>query len=661
MNMKMNQDQITRLMAGLRADARAKVAGIKPESVEEKRVLQFIDGNNSTVAKVAEKTAQSHVGEHQRGAILAAGAPKTLAESGLLAAGFEFDDSQKRALHKLIHGKHVCLIGAAGTGKTTLVKHALAQLIYGSDEMMNPFGLRQLTGEQGPSIAMVAFTGIATQVMAAMLPAWLAPACKTIHSLLEYKPTDEDGKMFAPARNANAKLDHDIVIVDETSMLGLDLWHNLVDALRPHTRVILIGDLNQLKPVADATFFAYALSAGLDERADWSLAELTTIHRQKEAAANKIIEGAHAILNGNKVRFDDPKTDPDWRFIGFELPSKANDAHNQIAGAVKWLMSQQTPGTPDRLLFDPYQDLLLCAGNGFDENDSASFIQQSPLNGTLSRMIEPPSSEHPVYIIDAGRESKKFAVGHRIMATKNESPAATKRVTNGLTGRIIKIENNGAWKGNRALFGTEEEVMTWRREQAAAAMARTRSVTEGTPVTFAPFELASMDTSKFTANETKEDRQASHKITVQYANGAERSYTSAADVMSIQLAYAMTVHKAQGSQADTVIIVVHHAVKRQLSREWLYTGVTRARRRVIMLYTRMGLDTAVSRQQIFGASLKEKIERYRMVMDTGRAFVRLNALDLSVDKSDQKQGNYMVDGVDDLTDAIKDEEDFGDA
>jgi ATP-dependent exoDNAse (exonuclease V), alpha subunit - helicase superfamily I member len=635
--MGLTPDQMARLMRGVKLQQRAKVAGVKgPETREERRLFQHIDSQN--IARAKTEAAKAPPRPVTPGLINFDGAPRSLEESGLTADGFTFDDSQIAALDKLIHGKHVCLIGAAGTGKTTMVKHAMAKLIYGGDDVrVNPMGIRRLSGDQGPSIAICAFTGIATQVVRSMLPSWLHPACKTIHTLLEYKPVDQNMDdesdrtsqrkrgMFMPTRNANYKLDHDLIVIDEASMLGLDLWHNLVDALRPHTRVILIGDLNQLKPVADATMFAYALSAGIDQKDGWDIAELTTIHRQKEPAANKIIDAAHAILNGKQPKFDDPEKDPDWRFVGLELPPQGQRAHAGIVSAIEFFRNQPTPGgtDPERKLFDPYKDLLLTAGNGFDENDSASFVQQSPLNATLSRLIEPPSDDNPMYIIDAGRETRRFAVGHRVMATKNESPDTKDRVTNGLTGRIVRIEPNKNWNGKKGQFGTEKEVNEWRAAQAKALL---NGNANGLGVDLESFKLGVMDTSKMEAmNEV--ERQSSHIITVRYGNGAERVYRTAADVESIRLAYAITVHKAQGSQADTVVIVCHHAVKRQLSREWLYTAVTRARKRVILLYTRMGLSTAISRQQIFGATLKEKVNRYRQVMEGGNVHVRLRAYD----------------------------------
>lgn len=656
--MPISQEQLNRLMAGVSLKLRSERVGVVPSTKEEKRLFNHIESQNIAAKDPHPEPIVTRSINH----IAFENAPLTREESGLTAGGMTFDESQLDALRKLIRAKHICLIGAAGTGKTTMVKEALGRLIYDGDEEqgIKPLGIRRLPEDQGPSVAICAFTGIATQVIRATLPVWLHPAVKTIHSLLEYKPAmgmeDSQGRkaMFVPTRHARNKLDHDVIVIDETSMLGLDLWHNLVDALRPNTIIILIGDLNQLKPVADATFFAYALSAGIDRKDGWDIAELTTIHRQKEPEANRIIEGAHAILNGKQPTFDDPSKDPNWRIIGYEIPSKADQAHTTIVQAVNVLRAQPTPEkriktsldgsettelvmNKDRVIFDPYLDLLLTAGNGYDENDSASFVQQAPLNGTLSRLIEPPTDEHPVYVIDAGRESKRFAVGHRVMATKNESPDVVDRVTNGLTGRITEIHSNSNWKGNKAMFGTEKEVLAFRESMAKAAGRNEMGVN------LTAFSLSMVDTTKFEAEAKDDERQASHVISVKYANGAERTYRTAVDVGAIQLAYAMTVHKAQGSQADTVIIVVHHSVKRQLSREWLYTAVTRARRRVIILYTRMGLAKAVAHQQIYGANLREKVNRYRATMESGNAIVRLKAREQVTEYTSEPDSDFEVD------------------
>ena len=611
-------------------------------SFADRKIVKSMDTRAKVIRANAASESSSHSGaggeEPQthsdssttkgEGLFSYANMPQSIEASGLALENITLDDSQEQAIDKLIHGKHVCLIGAAGTGKTTMIKIALGKMIYGDEESgIDPIGLRHLKGEQGPSVALCAFTGIASQVIRKTMPDWLAPACKTIHSLLEFKPAsasdDPNMNTFFPSRDENNPIDHDIVIIDEASMMGLDLWHKVIDACRPHTRVILIGDLNQLKPVADATMFAYALAAGLDERnRDWDISELTTIHRQKEEAANRIVDAAHAILNGKAPTFDKLEKGKDWRVVGMELSISTQKAQAQIMTVVNQLRLHEFEFEPGRKIFEPYDDLLLTAGNGYNHDDSSSFVQQSPLNEVLSRLIQPPDESHPIYIIDAGIERRRFAVGHKVMCLKNEAPSRKDRVTNGMTGRIIKISKNGAYQ-NRSndFFGPEEEVKALMKEQQLLAL-NGRSQDQMLDDSLAV--LSSMDPSALLPKESEAlERQASHIVDVEYVNGAIRSYASAAGVAGIQLAYAVTVHKAQGSQADTVLIVVHQAAKRALNREWFYTGVTRAARRVVVLYTPLGLAKAVSHQQIYGKNLAEKVARYANVIDAGNQVVRL--------------------------------------
>lgn len=124
-------------------------------------------------------------------------------------------------------------------------------------------------------------------------------------------------------------------------------------------------------------------------------------------------------------------------------------------------------------------------------------------------------------------------------------------------------------------------------------------------------------------NREDTERQASHIVTVEYKNGETRAYSTAAGVASTQLGYAMTTHKAQGSQAETVFIVCHGAVKGMLNREWLYTGVTRAQKRLVIFSTSQGMRTAIARQQIYGKTLQEKIERYMKSVNMAGQFVNL--------------------------------------
>lgn len=550
--------------------------------------------------------------------------------AGLEDPNIELDESQVAAIDMLIQEQYGCLIGAAGSGKTTVLKYFLAKMIYGDSRFdVSPMKVKMLEGKQGLNIAICAFTGIATQVIKHNMPDWLHPACKTIHSLLEYMPTTsevtdangnlKESRVFLPSRTRINKLDHDIIIIDEASMVGLDLWHYLLDACRPGTKIFLVGDLNQLPPVTSHSMFAYALSA-------WKVAELTHIHRQKEPSANRIVDTAHSILNGKEFHFDDQRVNPDWRVIGFEVDSDPQKAGVQIVAIANQLRTKKVSVSVDPtqpLIYDPYRDRIITAGNGYDENDTRSAVQQSWINDALSQLIEPPSDEHPRFIIDAGMgQIKKFAVGYRVMATKNEPPDVVDRVTNGMVGVIKDISRNPSWSGNHALVGPEHLVKEARKQQIERVFSGLNPTATNKYAELDALETLNADEFDVSGiSDQKQEKEgggpASHRVIVEFANGATRTFVSKANVQSLQLAYASTCHKCQGSQFDTAIIVCHHIVKGQLSREWLYTAVTRAQKRVIFLYTKFGIRASMAKQKIFGRNLEEKIRRYKALQEEG--------------------------------------------
>lgn len=565
--------------------------------------------------------------------------PRTRETSGLVNPELELDDSQAGAIERLRAARFGILMGAAGTGKTTIAKRFIADYIYGGDGFSGA-GVRDI-GEGRLSIAVVAFTGLAVEVIRNTLPSWMARSCMTIHSLLEYKAV-EDGDttkrgVFYPTRDADRPLDQDFIIADETSMIGMDLWEKVIDACRPGTRLLFIGDLNQLTPVADTPMFPLALKAAIDNRddaGDWALAELTKIHRQKSEGANRIVRGAHAVLAGSRPDFDfeinatgqqvdaggklieNPVARPDWSFINIQLNQRADVAQTQI---IQWLLNFRQMGlATGRHVYVEGEDLVLCAGNGWKGDEAGALIQQSPINLSLSNHVNPETDDNPKYTIDAGKEIREFTVNDRIMCTKNESPDRADRITNGSRGIITKIEPNMKWSGDRRRFGSRREVIAHMRQSAVEAVK-------------AAAELHSADIleriSSFNTDELKDDltseRQASHKVTVRYDTGVMRTYSTAAAVASIQLGFAVTVHKAQGSQADTVFLICHSGASRMLNREWLYTGITRAKERLVVMSTGLGLRTAVSRQQIFGRTLADKIRLYAGRLDDGKRNFKL--------------------------------------
>lgn len=548
------------------------------------------------------------------------------ADSGLWNPAIDLDESQIAAVTALANQQYGALIGAAGTGKTTVQKYLLKELIYGKDSTLT---VRRLEGKQGLNIAMVAFTGMAVQVMKSNLPRWMHETCKTIHALLEFEPeetisekTGRETRLFRPQRNSIRKLDVDIVVIDEASMLGLELWMQLLAALKPGCRIYMTGDLNQLPPIIGQPIFAYAL-------ATWHVSELTKVHRQKEPGANRIVEVAHQILNGQQLTFDVLKNNPDWRVIYSELDKSPGKAADQVIGILNQLRQRRINPNDETspLLYNPHTDRVMTPGNGYNLETTKDYIQQAPLNERLSLLIEPPMPDHPRYIIDAGRVQRKFSVHNRVMATKNEQMNKLDRVTNGQAGTITEITRNTDYRGNALRFGDEKDVQAYIKAQVLASVA---GDTDGAMAGEVPANIQALanmeldaDDFDWTVDEEEQESEepqddsgmASHSVTVEFDNGAIRTYKTKAAVESIQLAYCSTVAKCQGSQFDTAIIICHHANKNQLSREWLYTAVTRGVKRVIILGTDFAVRYAVSRQKIKGATLAEKIQRYAELLE----------------------------------------------
>lgn len=562
----------------------------------------------------------------------------------LVDPNFTWDESQVEAIVGLVKVQHACMIGAAGTGKTTCEKRVVDMLIHGDEALgVEPLDMAKVnlakywdrhgqlddpkpgetTQHVVPSILLCSYTGQATQNIKKNFPKSWHGNIMTIHSALGYYPeqfeyadpstnTIKQSMRFVPFYDKTIKMPWDVIIIDEASMANLDLWHQLLDASKPSTRFYLIGDINQLPPPIGQGILGFAMSA-------WPVFELRHIHRQKEAAANRIIETAWGILHGKAPAFDDPKTNPDWRVIGMEIqhdPAKAAQQVISIAEALRKVRinvvnkDKETGAlveTKDYPIYDPWRDRILTCMNGFNPGDPASYIGQAPLNETLALLF---SQKQERTIIDAGREIKRFAVGYRVMATRNEPPSTPDRVTNGMTGIITEIIINSDYTGDARLFGLENEVKAARKE-ILDTLGKKDEVTD---FVLNPQELAAGVGNNVT--EEKDERirgSASHSITVDF-NGIIRVFRTKVEVEQLQLAYASTVHKTQGSEMDLAIVIVHHAQKKMLCRESLYTAVTRATKRLVILYTPHGMKLSIAKQKIFGDTLGQKVRQYLLLI-----------------------------------------------
>ena len=365
---------------------------------------------------------------------------------------------------------HVTVGGYAGTGKTTIIA-LLRRLLYQKNPKLR--------------IAMVAFTGKAAQVLKIKLTHSQAIYRKdhigTIHSLLYTPAVGSDGKIVD--WNKNKKLDLDLIIVDESSMVTRDLWRDLLSFDLP---IIAVGDHGQLPPVGDK--FNLMVSPTL---------ELKTIHRQGERS--KILE----------------------------LAAQARETGEIKAGEYSSNVIKLSKTSPEA------QDIMESVVGFGKEHDS--YLVMCGRNKTrieLNRHIRALR----------GIESEIPIKGDKVICLRNNYNAEGGPIFNGMTGVIDDIHNNGEhWYSAVINF---------------------------------------LDT-----QQTFDDKISRHQFdnleTVHDIEGLK--YTEIRD--RFDYGYALTVHKAQGSQAQSVVLFEEKSSysTEEDWRRWLYTAVTRAEEKLYIL------------------------------------------------------------------------------
>jgi hypothetical protein len=557
----------------------------------------------------------------------------------LVADDFPFDDSQLAAVTGMVQQQYACMIGAAGTGKTTLEKKLVDLLQDGLDEIdVSQYWKRGTTNEHDdyetprkpiPSILMCSFTGRSTQMTKKNFPTSWHPNIMTIHRALGFYPEfypdvdEETGELvnkrrFVPAYTADNLMPWDIILIDEAGMLGLDLWHQLWAATKPGCRIYMIGDINQLPPTHGKSILGFALSK-------WPTWELTHVHRQ-QGANNSIVDNAHRVLKGLRPISDSPKPlslkpdssasgkekmrpmldalsfmtqNSDWRFVTIEVEDEHKVAAIRIRQMLKLLHGK---------IYEPNRDVVITPINGFEQTAPGYSLGQSPMNQELVTLL---NQDSPRYIIDAGREKQNFAVGDKVMATVNDYEAG---ITNGMTGIIKSIEENGAYIWDTRRFGLISDV----NDYFAGLVDE-----EDDDVDFSLDEMVSDSQAGMDELRKKEKGAkgpASHVVTVIFGEGDasfEVAFSTQSQVASLMLAYVATCHKMQGGECPLVFVICHAQNKRPLNREWLYTAITRGSHRVVLLYTRQGVGFAIGKQSIKGSTLKAKIASFAKLTEDG--------------------------------------------
>lgn len=478
------------------------------------------------------------------------------------------DPSQSAALDILrtSDSPYVCLSGAAGTGKTTVVRF-----------FINSLNIQEHVLHKGNSILNVlflAFTGKAVSQLKAVLPERYHECCMTIHAALGYYPEDavnskgEPCKHWVPTYDATNRLNHTLIFIDESTMCNVALWNKLRAATLPNCRFVFIGDINQLPPVGGQPILAHALM-------NYPHGTLEQIHRQ--SAESPVLRNAHKILHCEPIQSE-------AGFAMLSLPVNGMSAAYKVRDYIKLLYDQGK--------YDPIQDQIITGSN---DNE----LGQSTLNALISPYI---NSNKPQKVFLRVTQ-KHFAVGDKVMYTKNDYE---RNLFNGTQGIVTAIVPNDKCSTVDSLLSlVQPSTISYdfldQPIQTAEDLAKYRDR-----------QIAGEDQNLEADKEdgSVEGHEASHKVTVSFNDGSTHTFSLCSELGALQLSYVCTCHKMQGSECRKVIIICHQDNAFIQSREWLYTAVTRAKDSVLILASQGSLARAINSPRISGRTVEDKIKSF---------------------------------------------------
>ena len=500
--------------------------------------------------------------------------------TGMHGEVITYNTEQQKFVDTVAAGKSCVLIGAAGTGKTTATQGAIrALLANNSFPTLNAAGHPHLqTGS--PGIVILSFTRRAVNNIRKVQSEDMKSNCITAHKLLNYQPVfyekldPETGDLkktmsFEPSYNEDNPLPNTIsvIVVEEASMLGVDLYTKIINALSHEVIWIFIGDIQQLPPVFGPAILGFKML-------ELPVIELTQVYRQ--ALESPIIRLAHRVLSGKPL--------PATEFQEWKVPNQLT-----IHPWKKKLKEDSTVLTLahffksaiDTLNYPPEDDCILLPFN--------KGVGTIELNKHIANFLARKRNA-TTYEIQAGFEKHYFSVGDRILCDKEDAT-------------IIDISPNKGYTGSK-VQPPSKTLDYWGHNPNIA--------NEGPQC--ADYSDADIDLLLDAVATNSEDRvnQASHvvKVTLE-ETGRELELRTAGDINSLLHGYAITVHKAQGSEWRKVFLILHHTHATMLQRELLYTGITRAREELYIICEPESLVNGIKRQKIKGNTIEDKAQFFK--------------------------------------------------
>lgn len=393
----------------------------------------------------------------------------------------ELADSQKAAIRNAVDHGVAVITGGPGTGKTTIINVLIK--IYESFRM---------------KIVLAAPTGRAAK----RITEATGYAAQTIHRLLELTGgvEGEETAAYTFARNEGNPLEADVIIIDEMSMVDSGIFYSLLKAVVPGTRLVLVGDSNQLPSVGPGNVLKDIIASDV-----FSVSVLDRIYRQGEDS--DIIGNAHKINDG--VHIDIKNKSNDFFFV-------PRNGYNDIIAELKVLLTRQLPkyfkvDSTDIQVLTPMRKYDLGVEN---------------LNRQLQEVLNPENAGKPEH----DRGDVIFRQGDKVMQVKNNYKQEWKIMDP--AGRYAVEEGVGVFNGDIGFVTSVDDF--------------------------------------------------DQKLVVEFDDGRVTEYPYG-QLDELEHAFAITIHKSQGSEYPVVVIPLLRCPPKLLNRNLLYTAVTRAKLSVVVV------------------------------------------------------------------------------
>ena len=390
-------------------------------------------------------------------------------------------DAQKLAIRNAVDHGVAVITGGPGTGKTTIINVLIK--IYESFRM---------------KIVLAAPTGRAAK----RITEATGYAAQTIHRMLELTGgvEEEETAAYRFARNESNPLEADVIIIDEMSMVDSGIFYSLLKAVAPGTRLVLVGDSNQLPSVGPGNVLRDIIASGV-----FSVSVLDRIYRQGEDS--DIIGNAHKINAGEHIEIKNKSRD------FFFIP---RNGYNEIIDELKVLLTRQLPSyfdvaIPDIQVLTPMRKYDLGVEN---------------LNKQLQEVLNPMAASRPEH----DRGDVVFRQGDKVMQIKNNYKLEWKIMDP--AGKFAEEEGVGVFNGDIGFIKTVDDY--------------------------------------------------DQKLVVEFDDGRQAEYPYG-QLDELEHAFAITIHKSQGSEYPVVVIPLLRCPPKLLNRNLLYTAVTRARKCVVIV------------------------------------------------------------------------------